>query len=98
MQDERLKGSPLGALFCAIASRDRVAALRMLTESPDCALAVVETGDVFFDEIAHYAYVEMPGATRCLRSPVAAARTWLASVGWRVRGLIRMDERPRGAP
>ena len=27
--------------------------------------------------------------------PVARARTWLASAGWRRGGLIRMDERPR---
>jgi putative transposase len=27
--------------------------------------------------------------------PVYAARTWLASVGWRRRGLIRLDESPR---
>ena len=32
------------------------------------------------------------------RSPVAKARTWLASVGWRLRGLIGVQERPRGAP
>jgi REP element-mobilizing transposase RayT len=31
-------------------------------------------------------------------SPVARARTWLASVGWKLRGLIGADERPRGAP
>ena len=49
MQHERFKRSPLGALFYAIALRDRVAALRMLTESPHLARAVVETGDVFFD-------------------------------------------------
>jgi len=30
--------------------------------------------------------------------PVAEARTWLAAVGWRLRGLIHVDERPRGAP
>jgi len=29
------------------------------------------------------------------RSPVAQARTWLAAVGWRRRGLIGCDERPR---
>ncbi len=28
-------------------------------------------------------------------SPVRAPRTWLAGVGWRRRGLIRLDERPR---
>jgi REP element-mobilizing transposase RayT len=28
-------------------------------------------------------------------SPVRAPRTWLAGVGWRKRGLIRLDERPR---
>jgi REP element-mobilizing transposase RayT len=27
--------------------------------------------------------------------PVAKARTWLASVGWKLRGLIGLDERPR---
>jgi REP element-mobilizing transposase RayT len=27
-------------------------------------------------------------------SPVRAPRTWLAGVGWRRRGLIRVDERP----
>jgi hypothetical protein len=27
--------------------------------------------------------------------PVAAARTWLASVGWRRHGLIGVDETPR---
>jgi putative transposase len=31
-------------------------------------------------------------------SPVAMARTWLARVGWRRRGLIDVDETPRGAP
>ena len=29
-------------------------------------------------------------------SPVAGARTWLANVGWRLRGLIDVYERPRG--
>jgi putative transposase len=29
------------------------------------------------------------------RSPVVAARTWLASVGWRRHGLIGIDEAPR---
>jgi hypothetical protein len=48
--------SPLGAPFCAIASRNRATALRMLAKTPALAQAVVETGDVFFDEIAHYAY------------------------------------------
>ena len=28
-------------------------------------------------------------------SPVRAPRTWLASVGWRRRGRVRLDERPR---
>jgi len=28
-------------------------------------------------------------------SPVRAPRTWLAGVGWRRRGLVRLDERPR---
>jgi hypothetical protein len=33
------------------------------------------------------------------RSPVVAARTWLAAVGWRRHGLIGMDEAPRrGSP
>jgi hypothetical protein len=27
--------------------------------------------------------------------PVAAARTWLASMGWRRHGLLRPDEAPR---
>jgi REP element-mobilizing transposase RayT len=31
------------------------------------------------------------------RSPVARPRTWLASVGWRRRGLIDVDEVPRNA-
>jgi putative transposase len=31
-------------------------------------------------------------------SPVTRPRTWLAAVGWRLRGLIGVDERPRGAP
>jgi REP-associated tyrosine transposase len=31
-------------------------------------------------------------------SPVAAPRTCLAAVGWKLRGLIGVDERPRGAP
>jgi REP element-mobilizing transposase RayT len=31
-------------------------------------------------------------------SPVAAARTWLARIGWRRHGLVRLDEAPRGAP
>jgi hypothetical protein len=31
-------------------------------------------------------------------SPVVVARTWLAGVGWRLRGLIGIHERPRGAP
>jgi REP element-mobilizing transposase RayT len=30
--------------------------------------------------------------------PVARPRTWLAAVGWQLRGLIGIDERPRGAP
>ena len=29
-------------------------------------------------------------------APVAAPRTWLAAIGWRKRGLIRLDERPSG--
>jgi hypothetical protein len=29
-------------------------------------------------------------------SPVASARTWLARVGWRVHGLIGVEETPRG--
>jgi putative transposase len=29
------------------------------------------------------------------RSPVARARTWLAAVGWKRRGLIALDEAPR---
>ena len=29
-------------------------------------------------------------------SPVRTARTWLATVGWRRRGLVLLDERPRG--
>jgi REP element-mobilizing transposase RayT len=28
-------------------------------------------------------------------TPVVAARTWLANVGWKRRGLVRLDERPR---
>jgi len=33
------------------------------------------------------------------RSPIVAARTWLASVGWRRHGLIGVDEAPRrGSP
>jgi hypothetical protein len=28
-------------------------------------------------------------------SPVRAPRTWLASTGWRRRGLVHVDERPR---
>jgi len=28
-------------------------------------------------------------------SPVRAPRTWLAGIGWRRHGLIRLDERPR---
>jgi hypothetical protein len=32
------------------------------------------------------------------QGPVAAARTWLARVGWRRYGLLRLDETPRGAP
>ena len=52
-----LTRSPLGTLFRAIVSRDRATALRMLEETPALAGAVVETGgDVFFDEITHYAY------------------------------------------
>ena len=35
-----------------------------------------------------------PGGTQ----PVAKARTWLAAVGWRLRGLIDVDERPRSTP
>ncbi len=34
---------------------------------------------------------ELPGEP----SPVAVARTWLAGTGWRRRGLVRFDERPR---
>jgi putative transposase len=33
-----------------------------------------------------------------MTSPVVAPRTWLASIGWRLRGLIGIDERPRGTP
>ena len=43
-------------LFSAIASRDRATALRLVAKTPALARAVVETGDVFFDEITHYAY------------------------------------------
>ena len=31
-------------------------------------------------------------------SPVRKARTWLGNVGWRLRGLIDVDERPRTEP
>jgi hypothetical protein len=31
------------------------------------------------------------------RSPVVEARTWLARIGWRRRGLIDVEERPRSA-
>jgi hypothetical protein len=47
----------LGALLGAIAARDRKVALGMLATSPALARAVVDGGDVFFDEITHYAYV-----------------------------------------
>ena len=30
--------------------------------------------------------------------PVAAARSWLARIGWRRYGLLGSDERPKGAP
>jgi hypothetical protein len=30
------------------------------------------------------------------RSPLPRARTWLAAVGWRLRGLLDVDEGPRG--
>ncbi|HJQ82595.1 MAG TPA: transposase [Candidatus Binatia bacterium] len=30
-------------------------------------------------------------------APVARARTWLAAVGWRRRGLLALGERPRGS-
>jgi len=49
--------SPLGALLGTIASRDRVESLRILAESPALVRAVVEDGDVFYEEITHYAYV-----------------------------------------
>lgn len=28
-------------------------------------------------------------------SPIRAPRTWLAGIGWRRRGLVRLDEKPR---
>jgi len=31
-------------------------------------------------------------------SPVGVPLTWLASIGWKLRGLIGVDERPRGVP
>ncbi len=34
-------------------------------------------------------------AAPAVRSPVYVARTWLASVGWRRLGLVRLHERPR---
>ena len=34
----------------------------------------------------------------CGWAPVAAARTWLLGAGWRRRGLIGLDERPRAGP
>jgi putative transposase len=34
-------------------------------------------------------------ATPPQRVPIVAARTWLASVGWRRHGLLRFDEEPR---
>ena len=36
-------------------------------------------------------------ATRDVRAPVAMPRTWLARVGWKRHGLIRVDECPRAA-
>lgn len=36
--------------------------------------------------------IEAPGA---MNAPVRAARTWLGAVGWRRRGLVHLDERPR---
>ena len=35
--------------------------------------------------------IEMPRDER----PTARARTWLANVGWKKRGLVRLDEQPR---
>ena len=54
--------SPLGALFGAIVARDRAAALAMLAELPALVRAIVEDGDVFFDEIKHYACDGIPGS------------------------------------
>jgi len=31
-------------------------------------------------------------------SPTRASTTWLGRIGWRQRGLIRLDERPRASP
>jgi REP element-mobilizing transposase RayT len=42
----------------------------------------------FFDGMSH-----VPHTTKA--SPVRAPRTWLAGVGWRRRGLIHANERPR---
>jgi REP element-mobilizing transposase RayT len=39
-----------------------------------------------------------PAQKQRASSPIARATTWLASIGWRMRGLLGVDERPRGAP
>jgi len=39
-----------------------------------------------------------PGSRASERSPVVRARTWLASVGWRMHGLLGIDEQPRSEP
>jgi ankyrin repeat protein len=89
-----LMRSPLGALFRAIVSRDRATALRILAETPALAGAVVETGDVFFDEITHYAYggdtaLHMAAAAYVLR--VAGA---LVANGASVRARNRRGAEP----
>ncbi len=38
-----------------------------------------------------------PGWTEDEPVPVRLARTWLGRVGWRKRGLVRLDERPRSS-
>ena len=40
-------------------------------------------------------FVERVAPPADVECPVEPPRTWLANVGWRRRGLLRFDERPR---
>jgi hypothetical protein len=97
----RFRSSPIGALFVAIASRQRTTALRLLAATPALARQAVDAGatrqeakDFFFDEISHYAYAgdtALHMAAAAYEVPVAED---LVSRGANVRARNRRGAEP----